>query len=75
MHNFQNFIVWLFLHRDDDFVPSRVERDLQIFIEVQNRFVGVADFETLVDHPYDLPYLEKPFPLCADSSSVKTIIF
>ena len=54
----------LLLHHDDGFIPSRVERIhvvvlqfvLQNFlIEVQVRFVHVADLTVLVDHPCDLP--------------------
>ena len=48
---------------DDGFVLSRVERlhvvvvqiDLQIFIDVQDRCVRVADLEVLVHHPCDRP--------------------
>ena len=57
----KNFFVGLRHHLDDGFVPSRVERvyvvtlqfDLQIFIEVQDGFVCVADLEILVAHPCD----------------------
>ena len=64
-----NFVVWLLLHRDDGLVPSRVERlhvavlqfDLRNFIEVQDRFVSVADTEVLVDHQCDLNSCEKAF--------------
>ena len=48
----QHFVVWLLLHRDGGFVPSRVERlhlvvlqfDLKLFIEFQDRCVRVAVF-------------------------------
>ena len=51
----QNFIVRLLLHRDDGFVPLRIERvssvilqfDLRTIIEVQDGFVCVADLEIL----------------------------
>ena len=37
--------------------------DLQKFIEVQDRFVRVADREILVDHPRDLHSREKAYSL------------
>ena len=60
---FQNNGVWLLLHHDDGFVPSRVEPlhivvvqfDLQMFMEGHNKFARVADLKVLYDHPSDLP--------------------
>ena len=57
----------MLLHRYDGFVQSRVEHlhvvvlqfDLQSFIEVQHRFIRVADLETLMDRPFNLPSREK----------------
>ena len=77
----QHIVVWLLLHRDDGFVPSRVEQlnvivlqfDLQKFIEVEERFVRVADLEVLIDHPSDVPSREC-FSSCATSSSIKTLL-
>ena len=37
--------------------------DLQKLIEVQDRFVRVADLEILVDRPRDLPSREKAYSL------------
>ena len=67
----------LLLHRDDGFIPSRVEQrhvvvlhfDLQNFTDVQDIFVRVAE----VDHPCDLPSLRKHCSVCADSSSMETL--
>ena len=47
--------------------------DLQIFIEVHDRFVRVADLAVLLDHPSDLP-VRKRFSLCAGSSLIKTLL-
>ena len=76
------FVVWPRLHRDDGFVSSRDERvhvvilqfDLQNLIDVHNRLVCVADLDTLVDHPCDLPSLKKAFFLRCSFFSKKKLL-
>ena len=64
-HRFPNFSIG-FLHGDDDFVQSHVERlgdvtfqsDVDNLIDMQNRLICVDGLEIRVDHPCDLSVSE-----------------
>ena len=61
----------------NDFTLSFFNSSIKFFlIEVQVRFVHVADLAQLVHHPCDLPCRKRAFfSFCACSSSMKTLLF